>query len=271
MSDDFDERTEAPTERRRVEARQHGSVARSADLTAAGLMLGAACVLALFGMSLAEGMAELLQESLGRPVTFQIDVEWAPRQLLALAVWCARHALPPLLVLAGCALAVNLVQTGFLYSPGVLIPNFSRISPVDGARRIVSVRSLLRVGLNLAKIGVVAGIAGWSIATLLPAFVALAGAEWAGSSELSRGPGVVPLLFETIRRASTRLAFQLGGGLLLLALLDYGIQKWALERDLRMTRQQLREELRTGEGIRAARQVRDRRREPAIMSTTVDS
>ena len=268
MSEDFEERTEAPTARRRAEARRQGSGARSADLTAAGLLLGAACVLAFFGLSLAEGTAELLQGSLSRPITFQIDAEWAPRKLLALVIWCGRHALPPLLVLLGVAVAVNLVQTGLLYSPGVLAPDLARINPVEGARRTVSTRSLLRVVLNLAKIGVVAAIAGWSIATLLPEFVALAGVEAADASGVPRSSGVAPLLFETIRRTGVRLAFQLGGGVLALALLDYALQKWAFERDLRMTRQELREELRSAEGVRATRQVQQRRNAPESVSGT---
>lgn len=260
MSDDFEEKNEAPTDRRRTEARRQGNVARSADLTAAGLMLGAACVLAVFGLSLVQGMAELLHDSLRNPAGLDIDTDWTARRMLEVANWLGWHVLPPLLVLMGCALVANLLQVGFLYSPEVLAPKLSRIDPLEGAQRIVSTRSLLQVAMNVAKILLAAAIAAWSISALLPEVLALAGGEAASGS--SRTAGAVPLISGTIRRTVVRLAFELAGALLVLAVLDYGLQRWMFERGLRMTRQELRDELRHAQGARVTRSATRARQPP---------
>ena len=261
MSDDSDERTEAPTERRRAEARRQGNVARSADLTSAGLLLGAAALFALFGPSLIQGPAELLRQALASPPSLNLDADWAARRALMLAAWFGTQALPLLLMMMACVLAVSLLQVGFLFSPEVLAPNLSRVSPLEGAQRIFSVRSLLRVAVNLAKILLAVALAGWAITRLLPEFLALAALDTA--SESSRNPGTASVILETIRRTGVRFAFALAGGLLILSVFDYALQRWIHERSLRMSRQDLRDELRHAERPRVTRPT-DKARQPIL-------
>lgn len=263
MPDDFEDKTEAPAEHRRAEARRQGNVARSADLTAAGLMLAAACVLALFSLSLAQALAELLHGSLRSPGPLEIDQAWITGRARDVVLWLGRQVLPILLVLAGAATAVNLLQVGFLYSPEVLEPKLSRLNPLEGARRIFSARSLVRLAVSLGKLLLVVVIAAWSLSELLPDFLDLLGLPWLTISEPSssdpfREPAIAPPILRKIREAGFALAFQLAAALLILALLDFAFQKWKLERDLRMTKQELREELRKMEGDPL---IRQRRRE----------
>lgn len=260
MADDSDDKTEAPTEHRRAEARRQGNVARSTDLSAAGLMLAAACVLAMFSVSLTRSFGELLDDSLRTSGRLEIDTAWAARLYLTHLGWLARHVLPLLLVMLASALAVNLLQVGFLYSPEVLEPKLSRLNPLEGAKRILSPRSLVKLVVSLGKLAVVVAIAVWSIASYLPEFLELAGLEWltAGTSDDFREFGVAPLLLSKVRSAGLQLAFQLAAALLVLALIDFGFQKWKHERDLRMTKQELRDELKNMEGDPL---VRHRRRE----------
>ena len=258
MFDDFDDKTEAPTEHRRAEARRAGHVARSTDLSAAGLMLAAACVLAMFSTSLIQACGQMLHQSLHKAGPLNINRDWVTQRAVDLSVWVAQNALPPILVLMACALAVNLLQVGFLYSPDVVEPNLSRLSPFQGVRRIVSLRSLARLGFSLGKVLLVMAVACWSIARLLPEFLGLAGLRWhaASDSGVFRDSGPIWMIVGTIRGSGIRLAFALAAALLLLALLDFAFQKWTFERELRMSRDELREELKNIDGDPLLRQRR---------------
>ena len=151
--------------------------------------------------------------------------------------------LPMLLLLAVAALAINLMQVGFLLAPGVLEPKLARINPVSGARRIVSLQAVVRLGASLAKLAVVVLLAGWSIASLLPSFIPLTFAEPLG-------------ILTQIESSLVKLAFQLALALSVLALLDLVFQGWKHEQDLRMSKQEVREEMKQLEGDPLIRQRR---------------
>jgi flagellar biosynthetic protein FlhB len=233
--DDFQERTEPATERRRREARQKGNVARSVDLTAAGVMLATATALFFLGGGLAMSLAELLKNSLGQQSWITIDSNFAAKHAWDISGFLARNVLPFLFTIMAGAVFFNFVQVGFLVAPDVLQPNLARLNPVAGAKRILSVRTLAKLGGNLGKLLVVAALSAWWIAARMPRLLALAEAE-------------PPVLAAEIGRSLAVLAFLLAAALVGLALLDFLFQKWKYEQDLRMTKQELREELRTLEG-----------------------
>jgi len=244
-TDEFGEKTEQPTDRRRSDARQKGNVARSVDLNAAGLMLAAALAMAAFGPPLTRSLAELMHVSLKGAGVTQIDRADVLARFWELARFLAINVLPILLAMATAALAFNVVQVGFLVAPEVLQPQLSRINPLDGAKRLFSMRALVRLGVSLGKLAVVAAIAALSISSFLPEFLALLHAPAASMLERITGSVVV-------------LAFQLAGALVALALLDLLFQRWKHEQDLKMTKHELREELKQMEGDPL---IRQRRRE----------
>jgi flagellar biosynthetic protein FlhB len=162
-----------------------------------------------------------------------------------LAKFAAINVLPILLAMAAAALALNLVQVGFLLAPEVLQPQLSRINPLDGAKRLFSIRALVRLAVSLGKLAAVVAVAGISIHAMLPGFL--------GLMESS-----VAAIFQRIEESVVVLAFQLSGALVTLAILDFLFQRWKHEQDLRMTKHELREELKQMEGDPL---IRQRRRE----------
>jgi flagellar biosynthetic protein FlhB len=244
-TDEFGERTEQPTERRRTQSRERGNVARSVDLTAAGLMLSAAALFYLLAIPVCRTLAELtatLLRSAGRPRLEVGDVVELFRNTLQTLT---PNLLAILLTMMVTAFLWNVVQVGFLIAPEALQPQFARLNPLSGARRIFSISSLMRLAGSLAKLAIVVGIAAWSIGSMLPVFAQLIGLQ----------PGATLVYMEG---SLVKLAFQLSSALVSLALLDFLFQRWRHEQDLRMTRQEVRDELKEMEGDPF---IRQRRRE----------
>jgi flagellar biosynthetic protein FlhB len=242
-TDEFGERTEQPTERRRTQARERGNVARSVDLTAAGLMLGAAAVFYVLAVPLCRALAELtagLLRSAGRTHVESADVALQFRNILQLL---APSLLAVLLAMMLTAFLWNVVQVGILIAPEALQPQFGRLNPLNGLRRIFSMSSLMRLAVSLAKLAIVVGIAVWSIGSILPQVTHLIGLS----------PGATLVFMEG---ALVSLAFQLSAALVFLALLDFLYQRWRLEQDLKMTRQEIRDEMKEMEGDPLMRQRR---------------
>jgi flagellar biosynthetic protein FlhB len=215
------------------------------DLTAAGLMLGAATVFYALAVPLAKTLAELtaaLLRSAGRPRLDQADVV---ERFRTVAQAIAPNLLSVILSMMLAAFVWNVVQIGILIAPEALIPQVSRLNPLNGFQRILSTRALMRLAVSLAKLAIVAGIAGWFISGLLPQVTQL----------IALAPGATLFYMEG---SLVRLAFQLAAALVALALLDFLYQRWRLEQDLRMSRQEVRDEMKEMQGDP---QIRSRRRD----------
>jgi flagellar biosynthesis protein FlhB len=244
-TDEYGEKTEQPTERRRTEARERGNVARSVDLTAAGLMLGAATVFYALAVPLYHTLAELMAALLraaGRSHLDEADVVERFRTILQVI---APNLLAVILTMMLTAFVWNVVQIGVLIAPEALMPQVGRLNPLNGFRRIFSTRALMRLAVSLAKMGIVAAIAVWFIGGLLPQVTQL----------IALAPGATLFYMEG---ALVKLAFQLAAALVALALLDFLFQRWRLEQDLKMSRQEVRDEMKEMQGDP---HIRQRRRE----------
>ena len=243
-AEDQGERTEAPTERRRQESRQQGQVARSTDLSSAMILLGALGALHLLGTRIFAELAGIMHRLL--------DGSDAPAWDLATAgvtvkgcLWGLGMILAPLL-LTVMLLSVlsNLLQVGMHVTAEPLSLDLNKINPLAGLRRMLSRRSLVRLAMSLGKIAVVAAVAAVTIAGRLDAILAASALGY-------------QRIISTAAQLVYALGMRVGVVLLVLALLDYLYQRWQHEQDLRMTRQELREDLKRMEGdpqIRARRQ-----------------
>ena len=148
----------------------------------------------------------------------------------------SRPAVAPMLgTLFAAAIAVNLGQVGFLFLPEKLAPDISRIDPLQGLQKIFSLRNLMRLAFGLFKILVIAIVAGVSLY------------HRARDDSRPERPGgfADPRYMSQILLGTT---MKIGVSLFILAILDYGFQRWKHEQDLRMTSQEMREEMKNLEG-----------------------
>lgn len=249
MAENDGDRTEAPTPRRRQEARQQGNIARSHDLTSAVLLIGALMMMRWFGPALIESLRDVVSRQLSGPSLADLGTDRIGVQLL----YClgrVSSSLAPLL--AGAmflVIVVNLAQVGLNFSPQRLAINFAALNPTRGFSKIFALRtSGPQLLLNLLKVTLVA-LVGWS---------AVAG-------RLGEIIAVQQLSYLQIFALGADLVFSIGiriGVLLLvLAILDYYYQRYRVERSLKMTKQEVKDEMRSMEGDPT---MKNRRRQVAV-------
>lgn len=240
---DSEDKTEQPTDRRRSQAREQGNVARSADLTAALLMVSGTGALWFNGPAFVATLRSMLEQSLAAPAWSEFD----PR-LVEQATWRQMESafsasIPLLAAMFVASLAVNWGQVGFLWAPEVIQPNWERINPLSGMQRLFSLQSLVRLAGGLLKISILTVVSWIYLTSRQPA---IRQAMHGGLDELSAFAG----------GAMIELGFWLSGSLAALAVFDYGYHWWQFEQDLRMSKQELREELKEMDGnphVRARR------------------
>ena len=245
------ERTEPATPRRREQARQRGQVARSADLSLALVVLAAALVLQA-GARLVVGDVLRLSDRVWGGELWQAEL--TPSRLWAVA-WEALTALRGVGLIAagvaGVALLAQLAQVGVLATGYPLVPQWSRIDPLAGLRRLFSVRSVVELGKGLAKAAAVAWAA-WGV--IVPIVQE-------GPRLVEMGPVEVALW---VGQLALRAVVRMGLVLLVIGVADYAYQRWEFEQGLRMSRRELLDEFRQTEGdphVRA--RIRQRMRQLA--------
>lgn len=248
MSQDDQEKTEAPTARRREEAREHGQVARSADLTSAALLLGLLLLMNSFGGQLINALRLLMTKLLSTESMLNLDPATLSSDVSTPLLAVAQAAAP--LLLGGLLIAViaNLLQVGFFFNPQRLAPNFAALNPLKNLGRLLKGDGLVHLLMNLLKISLV-GFLAWSavIGRLEP----IIGSQMLDSQQ-AFGLGS-SLIFA--------IGLRIALALFVLALIDYAVQRWRHERELRMSKQEIKEEMRRMEGDP---RIKQRRRQIAI-------
>lgn len=246
MADNDFEKTEDPTPRRRQEAREEGNIARSTDLTAALTLLAAVLLLHVFGMRLLTSMRlsieTMLTAGLSDNPTRPDDVTGSMSYAVHMAV---AGAAPFVLSLMAVTLLAAVGQVGFLFTGKPLVPRFSKLNPLEGAKRLVDARAAIRLLMSVGKVFIIIGVAAWVIADDLPAILLLTNLE---IQQLL--PAAGSLVFA--------LSLKLAVLLLVLAIFDFAFQRWQRERDLRMSKHEVKEEMKRMEGDPMVKQRRSR-------------
>lgn len=251
MSEESDlERSEAPSQRRLEQAREEGQVARSQDLSAFAVLLAGTGGLWFAGERIFTGAGEMMARSL------RFDAGVTDEQLMttllvrdSIDVWML--AAPLLLVVMAVALFAPMGLSGWLFSAKPLEPNFSRLNPLEGFKRMVSGKALAELGKALAK------------ALLIGSTGALVIWSQAGAFSGLSGRPLPVAIAETASLVLWSVAVVVGAMLLIVAC-DVPLQLWQHFSKLRMSREDLRKEMRETEGdpqVKAA--VRNQQRQMA--------
>ena len=231
MAENDSDKTQDATPHRRQQARDEGQVAKSQDLASSALLLVGLAALLWLGGPLAEMLGRYATEQLGGEPWLTTDPQFFTAHGQRLAGLLGWYLLPIFAVLLVTGVAANFLQVGFLFLPEKLAPDLTRLDPLQGLARLFSLGNLVRLVMGLLKMALVGGVA----------YASLYGQrnKILGMSEMLT-PEIAAFLVEVIIWTSLKIAL----ALLLLAILDYGFQWWKQERDLRMTTQEVREELR---------------------------
>ena len=236
MAEESDlERTEPASPRRLEQARERGQVPRSSELSTFAVLLAAGGGLMLMGSALVDTLTRLLRVSLTLDRTAAFDTSQLGARLYDGAAAVLLGFSPWFLLVALVALLVPTLVSGWLFTFQALQPDFSRLNPARGLGRIFSWHGVIELGKAVLKSALIGGVA-----------VAVV---WAERAE------IVALVSEPVRSGLAHLAHLLGasflsiaGAMALIVVVDVPFQIWDHARQLRMTRDEVRQELRESEG-----------------------
>ncbi len=226
------DKTERATPKRREEARKRGQVAKSVDLNGAVVMIAGLLALSLLAPHIVAAAEGAMREGLANVARPQQLMSAAGLQELFLSGM--RTFLLGVGPVAGvCLIAgvlVNVVQTKGKPSPQAMKPDPKRLNPVSGARNVFGTRLLFETAKNIAKVAVVGAIVAQA---LIPRLTEVSATV--GTNPAALGAMLAQMVFAIAQRAA--LAY------LLIAAIDYGYQRFRHEKSLRMSKDELREEM----------------------------
>lgn len=256
-----DEKTEAPSPKRRRESAARGEVLQSRELGTAAVLWGGIAWLIVAAGGLVAACVTLLRDGL---VLGGVVQHLDGGAALVGAVW---PLIAPLLVFAGMAtfgMVAAPLALARQWSPAALAPKWSRIDPFAGLKRMFGPKIAFEVGKAALKAVLLFGIGGAVLAVQLPALLTLAAVppEAAGAR---------------IAASLTALLTALGGGLIVIAAIDFPVQLQRHLGRLRMSKQEVRNEAKESEGSpetkaaqrQAARAAARRALAPAMAAASV--
>lgn len=234
MAGDDQEKTEQPTSRRREQARSEGNLAVSKEVGTLFVIGGAVLVMYFGSTWMVTGITSFMKttftSNLARTLTPEdvTDISWVvSRELLLI--------LAPFMAIPVFGVAAYLVQNGLTLTSKPLEPKFSKLDPIEGAKKLVSFNSLSELVKSLLKIGVLAWVSYTTVAAEWESLPMLLDME-VKSSIIYMGEVTFTIMTRTI------------WVLLVIAAIDFVFQRWNHERGLKMSRQEVKDEHKQTEG-----------------------
>lgn len=234
-SESGEDKTEDPTDKRRLDSRKKGEIARSKELNTVLVTLAGAGALLVFGGALAETLLELMRTNFSLSREVLMDERSMSLFLLAsgkMAIWAAQ---PVLVLLFIVAFIGPIALGGFLFSGSLLQPKFSRMNPLAGIKRMFSLNSLTELLKAVAKFVVILVVALLVLSSDRDALLAIA------NEPLEKA------IIHSLQLVGWSTLW-MASGLLLIAAADVPFQLWQSFNKLKMTKQEVREEHKNAEG-----------------------
>jgi flagellar biosynthetic protein FlhB len=229
------DRTEKPTPRKITEAREEGQVVRSLEVNTAAILLLSVILLRGPGKSLVSALSSLVVDTIGEMNHVELTAKWLQNKLIdmLIAILPSLGAIVLGLLLVG--VVVTLSQTGFMWTSKRIGFDFKRLNPLNGLKRIFSKNGIFELFKTLGKLVII----GWVTYAYLKAnyqqLIVLTRLDFAQAVNQ-----IVQIFFTLMLRVS--LVY------FILAAADYMYQRWEYMRNLRMTKQEIKEEFKRSEG-----------------------
>ena len=230
------ERTEKATPKRRQEARKKGQVAQSREIPSVMILMTAMAFFYFAGSWILGNLSQVIGGVYGQLDTLRLD---AVSEVSAFSVDIFKKALliliPFFVPILIAGLAGNISQIGFEMHGEPMRPKLTKLNPISGLKKLVSLRSLVELVKSIFKIAFIGGIAFGIIKK-----------ETTAMPTLMQQEVFDILLF--IGRVAFKILFFVCLALIILAFLDYAYQRWQYEQSLKMTKQEVKDERKQSEG-----------------------
>ncbi len=238
MSDEGGEKVFPATEHKRKEARKKGQVAKSHELSGVIVLLA---LVSYLHYALSSGY--VTNELLG---DFQTAFHFNPHpnsmtirttsEMIRLAmVWSLRLMMPGLLIAVVVGLITNIAQVGLQFSPQALAPKWEKLNPLSGMKKLVSKQGAFETLKGCAKIALVGWIAYSQITDRVPTLVS------ASQSNLVT-------FLSAVGELCWQISLRIASLLFVLAIADFAFQKFEFEKNMKMTHQEMKQEIKQQDG-----------------------
>ena len=232
----FEDKTEPASGKKKEDARKQGKVFRSQELNSAIALVIGMLILYFTGGAMASQMASMAREFFSGAGSYRISAANAQELATRGVVQFAFILAPVVLGVTIVSIALNFAQVGFLITGKPLVPDFSRLNPANGIKKIViSRRSLVELLKNILKVVVVGAVAYDALQGIL-------------AESVSMMDGDITAILSFMARGALAVGLRTGIAFLVLSVLDYLYQRFEYERDLRMTKQEVKDEGKELEG-----------------------
>ncbi len=237
------EKSEQPTGKRLEEARRKGQVATSKEFAPIAVLFGGAGMITLWMPAAWRQFQENSKQWFEMIGTFQVTPDTIQSYLSTIVEQTFLPILPFALMMTALGVGALLLQTGPLWVESALEPKPSKMNPINGLKQICSLRGVVELVKSLLKVGIIATIVYIVVSNNIETVMAL--------SSMSLGDA-----FTSIWEIALTIILWVGFVMLILATADFLYQKWQTTEDLKMTKQETKDESKDVEGDP---QIRSRR------------
>jgi flagellar biosynthetic protein FlhB len=231
----LEDRTEAPTPRRRKEAREEGRVARSVELNSAVILLGALLILRVTGPMFIGRLREVAINSFTKFPAHDLSIGDISHVMVQLLLAVGPAIAPLILGVAVLGFASSVLQVGLNVSGKVLQFKGERLNPLSGITRMFSMQAGVECAKSIAKILIIGFIVYSFIRDKYSQIAGLTGSNYFTTCSI-----IGQLVWQVLLRAAVAL--------FIIAALDYMFQRRQFEKSIKMTKQELKEDLKRSEG-----------------------
>ncbi len=254
MSDDPETKTEEPSSKRLGDARNKGQVAQSREIAHTVMLSAMLVVVLMLGPMMTRDLVVVLRRFLELPHQMRLEDNSFHVLLVEMSMQLGVTLALPFLLLMIAAAAPSILQNGILFTTHSLAPQFERLSPLKGIKRLFSLRNVVELAKGIVKISIVAVVA---FILVSPAFKLIDNFITEDLSML-----LPALLSLTVKLLSGVILV-----LVALASADYLYQRYEFMKQMRMSKQEVKDEYKQQEGdptiknkVRQIRQARARAR-----------
>jgi flagellar biosynthesis protein FlhB len=246
-NNDTGEKTEQPTPRRLEEALKHGQIARSAEVQTAFVLLGAVGALTFAGPEIWRQFVSAGVMTFSHLHDTTITTTSLQGYAVSGTLLFLKCAAPVVIATLLAGLLAGAIQNRFNTASEALTPNWNRLNPVEGFKRVFSFHSTVPTAIAMLKFSVIVALTYSQVCAIFndPIF----------ATAVSVGR-----LIEFLAQTCLQIFLRVSLALLVIAAGDYGYQWWRTHQDLMMTKEELKEEMKNTEGNQMMKSARRRRR-----------
>ena len=240
MAESAGEKTELPTPKKLRDARQKGQVCTSKDIISTAILVVLFALLAWMGVALMEDMEQLLR-FLGGGIEHNGVGDVMESSKLTI-IYILKHSFIFVLVAAIIGIVGNVAQIGFLFTLDPILPKMEKLNPVEGAKKIFSVKNLFEFLKNVVKVCFL----GYLVYKII----------WASIPELlTMCYGTVDDVFPCLKLMLKRLAVYTAFGYIVIAVVDRLFQGRNFTKQMMMTKDEVKREYKEMEGSQEVKQA----------------